>query len=118
LKTIGKVKWRRSFALWLVGSLVIACAGFAAGSFGMTDVSMGAYAVVLVPTSLTLGLVWFLGLPAAVGALGWRAFWLLVGTPLALFWPVVVIFFAPAIANCGKVHSGDWASWLTFQGFW
>lgn len=43
--------------------------------------------------SLLLHLAWLGLLVAALIRTGWRGLWLLLGAPLALFWPVVLLVF-------------------------
>ena len=51
--------------------------------------------------SVALILLWIGLVIAAVVKHGWRGLWLLLGVPLALFWPAVVIIWASGPMTIG-----------------
>jgi hypothetical protein len=87
---------RRSLWPWLACSLVTALLGFALACIGTA---------VLWP-SLGLSALWVLIFVASLIRLRWRGLWLLVGAPLALAWPTVIVGFSIAIDDCVAKNPG------------
>ena len=67
-------------------SVVIACSGWIVPSRMPIDYHS------IVWTSLPLGIGWVVTLALSLWRFGRRGFWLLAGAPLALYWPVWLLF--------------------------
>jgi hypothetical protein len=65
----------------------------------------------LVLRSYVLTIAWLVTLVIALCIFRWRGLWLLIGAPLALFWPAVFVAFAFAMARAGRANAGRSDSW-------
>jgi hypothetical protein len=107
LAVVADSAMRKSLSPWLIGSLTIALCSFLAGLFGpLGGVGGSRYAAILFVVSPALGLVWAAVVLVAMFAIRWRAMWLFLGAPLALFWPAIIELFVRAIARCHLQHPG------------
>jgi hypothetical protein len=81
---------------WLSASVGIAILSFLTGLFGPLGGfgPPGRYVAALFPLSMLCSLLWLLIIVAAIIALRWRALWLLIAAPGALFWPMLFILLA------------------------
>lgn len=76
---------------WLIGSLVVAGLGFVVLLFPAAVQGGDIVSDVLFTVGVVCPVVWCVLVGAAIYAIGRRALWLLLGAPVALFWPVFVV---------------------------
>jgi hypothetical protein len=93
-------------APWLIASLGLAVASFLAGLFG----PLGGYGppgrnvAMLLGVSLALSFGWLIVAVVASIILRWRALWLLISAPGALFWPIIFMLLARSfVINPGRM---------------
>jgi hypothetical protein len=91
-----------ALAPWLIGSLGIAFLSFLTGLFGPLGGVGGAnrHVTILLLASLSLSFLWLVVVLVAGMILRRRVFWLLIGAPGALCWPVILVLVLVAISEC------------------
>jgi hypothetical protein len=78
---------RLSFGIALTASLIVAFLGFQIPVWGMP---VDYHAMITV--SIPLAIVWTILFALCLWRFGRRGWWAILGTPLALYWPVWLIF--------------------------
>ena len=81
------MKMDTKYWLWLTASLVIAFLAWGIPARGM-PVDYQA----VISTSIPLAVVWSLALAFGVRRYSKRGLWLLLGAPMALYWPIWLLF--------------------------
>jgi hypothetical protein len=96
----------KSLTPWLTVSLALSLVGLLAGLLSPLGGYGGShsYSQALLPASLAFSGAWVATFLLSIFILRWRALWLLVGAPFALFWPMLFVLFSVALADCMAKH--------------